>query len=118
MVQRMPGNAASPVTLRPAPFCERRALRRSLNGVSDGGAKFRGRAMVVPVRRREAKPELPHVGALGVAHVIGHFVAVATAAARTFAEFCRGGTKNLVVDIPGGLQQGRQPLALGGLKRR
>lgn len=85
MVKSMPCDAAGGVALRPAFLDERASFRGSLQGVGDRRAKFSDRPMVVSRRRREAKPELSHVGALSVTHVISHFVPVTAAAARTLA---------------------------------
>jgi hypothetical protein len=87
MIENVPGNASRCVALRPAFLDERRAIRGSLNRLGDGGTKFREPASITAIWRRETKSELSDVGALGVAHVIGHLVAVTAAAARALAKF-------------------------------
>src|SRR6267378_7910095 len=82
VVQRVPCDAARSIPLRPALLHWGVAIRGSLQGVGDGAPKCCDRSTVVPIRHLEAKAELSDVGALGITHVIGHFVPVAATAAR------------------------------------
>lgn len=118
MVQRVPCDAAGGVALRPAFLNGRLSFRGSPKDVGDRGPKLNDRVRVVPAGRLEAKAELSHVGALGVTHVVRHFVPVAAATPGTLAELRRGVREDLVIDGPRSLHEGRQPLALGSGQRR
>src|SRR2546430_4231124 len=105
VIERVPGDAARRVALRPALLHECRPIGGSLNRLGDRARECRELPPAVPVWWLEGQPELSHVGTLGVTHVIGHLVPVAAAAARTLAEFSRCSRKDPVIDGPCGLDE-------------
>jgi hypothetical protein len=118
VIEDVPRDPTSGVALRPPLLDEWCPFRRSLDGVSNRGAKFRDRTPVVPVGWCDTESEFSDVRALTVTNVVRHLVPVAAAAAGTLAEFGWRGREDLVIDDPGGIHERCEPLSLIGRQWR